>query len=56
MVNLKGSPAKMRTPAPWNLIGPQRDHPAVSVIAQQYSSAIFASHRFTSSKEKFAAR
>jgi hypothetical protein len=34
---------------------PQHDCPAACVIAQQYSSAIFASLRFLSLKEKFSA-
>jgi hypothetical protein len=33
----------------------QHDYPAASVIAQQYSSAIFASLLFHSRKKKFGA-
>jgi hypothetical protein len=34
---------------------PQHDHPALNVIAQQYSSATFVSLRFHSRKTKFGA-
>jgi hypothetical protein len=53
MVNHKGRPAE--TPAPWNLIGRSMTAPQ-SLIAQQYSSATFASLCFSYRQEKFAAR
>jgi hypothetical protein len=44
----QGSPVEIQTPT-------QRDHPAVCVIAQQYSSSTFVSLRFHSRKEMFGA-
>jgi len=44
------SPAEMQIPAHWNL---QHDHPAVSIITQQYSAATFVSLKFHSYMERF---
>jgi hypothetical protein len=50
---IQRSPVEIHIPAHWNLIRPQHDRFAASVIAQQYSAATFVSLRFHSRRWKF---
>jgi hypothetical protein len=54
-MNIKGSPAKTRTPNQREPVQPRRDHLAAWVVAQQYSTVTFVSLCFHFLKETFSA-